>query len=223
LITRILFVGNSFVARNDVPGLVRGLAASAGRTAETDSIVAGGASLRRHLNAGTVSKALESSSWHYVVLQEQSTLPIKNPVRYHENVRALQAVIAAAGAETVLYMTWARRSAPETQGLLTDSVNGIAKEIGAVVAPAGTAWQQVLQAHPEMTLHAADGSHPTLAGSFLAACVLYGAIFQDRALKVQVPPSFGITPDLAPVLLAAARQVLQNKGPAGRGPAKRKG
>jgi hypothetical protein len=208
LTTRILFVGNSFVARNDVPGLVRDLAASAGRASETASIVAGGASLRRHLNSGAVSEALEASSWHFVVLQEQSTLPIKNPVRYHENVRAIQAVITASGARTVLYMTWARRSAPETQAPLTDAVNAIGEEIGAAIAPAGTAWQEVLHAHPEIPLHAADGSHPTLAGSFLAACVLYGVIFQDRALEVKVTPSLGIDPDVAGVLLAAARRVL---------------
>jgi hypothetical protein len=209
LTSRLLFVGNSFVARNDVPGLVRGLAASAGRRVETASIVAGGASLRRHLNAGTVSKALETSTWRHVVLQEQSTLPIKNPVRYHENVRALHALIAAAGAETVLYMTWARRSAPETQGLLTEAVDSIGREIGAAVAPAGTAWRQVLHAHPEITLHAADGSHPTLAGSFLAACVLYGTIFQDHALELEIPPSLKIDPDLGCVLLAAARRALR--------------
>ena len=77
--TRILFVGNSFSSRNDLPGLVTALAASVGRVVETSSIVAGGASLRRHFNAGAVARALAGLHLDFVVLQEQSTLPIKNP------------------------------------------------------------------------------------------------------------------------------------------------
>ena len=209
--TGILFVGNSFVSRNDVPRLVRDLAASAGRKSETAAIVAGGASLRRHLNSGAVADALERQAWRYVVLQEQSTLPIKNRLRYHENVRAMHALVASAGAETVLYMTWARRSAFESQAALTEAVQAIGDEIGSRVAPAGIAWQNVLSAHPEIELHAADGSHPTPAGSFLAACVLYGTLFQDRALQVGAPASLKMSRDLGDVLLDAARSALDRE------------
>ena len=205
---RILFVGNSFISRNDVPGLVRKLAASAGKEAETASIVAGGASLRRHLNAGTVARALEASRWNYVVLQEQSTLPIKNPLRYHENVRALRPLIQAAGAGTVLYMTWARRAAPETQQPLVAAVRTIAKEVGGMVAPVAIAWSAVARSRPEIALYAADGSHPTAAGSLLAACVLYGVLFQDPGLRVVVPGSLKIKPEVTEALLDAARRAL---------------
>jgi hypothetical protein len=205
---RILFVGNSFVSRNDVPGLVRDLAASADRPSATAAIVAGGASLRRHLNAGTVVRALSESSWDLVVLQEQSTLPIKNPRRYHENVRAMAALVAAAGAEPVLYMTWARRAAPESQQLLTAAVEAIGKEVGARVAPVGLAWSAVARSHPDIGLYAADGSHPTAAGSLLAAFVLYGVIFRDPGLQVAVPPRLKIPAGVAATLLEAARACL---------------
>ncbi len=39
------------------------------------------------------------------MLQEQSTLPVKNAGRMHENVRLFDEAITAAGAKTVLYMT----------------------------------------------------------------------------------------------------------------------
>jgi hypothetical protein len=207
--TRILFVGNSFVTRNDVPGLVRDLAASVGRKVEKAAIVAGGASLRRHLNSGAVADSLEQQAWRYVVLQEQSTLPIKNRRRYHENVREMHSLVTSAGAQTVLYMTWARRSAGALQAALSEATQAVGDELGSIVAPVGTAWQQVLIAHPEVELHAADGSHPNLAGSFLAACVLYGTLFQDRALCVAAPASLEMSPDLFQVLLTAARTALR--------------
>ena len=73
---RILYIGNSFTTRNDLPGVVGELAKCAGITVEQEVISAGGASLRRHFNAGATAK-ISGGRWDYVVLQEQSTLPIK--------------------------------------------------------------------------------------------------------------------------------------------------
>ncbi len=49
---RILFIGNSFTTRNDLPGMLGDLAKHAGINVEHEVISAGGASLRRHFNAG---------------------------------------------------------------------------------------------------------------------------------------------------------------------------
>src|SRR5688572_10539236 len=106
---RMLFIGNSFTARNDLPGL---LAQLADRPIEHELIQRGGASLRMHLNKGDAAAAMRAKRYDYVVLQEQSTLPIKNAERMHENVREFDKLIRAAGARTVLYMTWARQNAP---------------------------------------------------------------------------------------------------------------
>ena len=210
--TRILFVGNSFSSRNDLPGLVTGLAASVGRVVETSSIVAGGASLRRHFNAGTVARALADSRWDFVVLQEQSTLPIKNPGRYHENVRALNPEIRASGATVVLYLTWARRAAPESQQQLTDAVMAIGREIGARIAPVGIAWQALASSHPDIDLYAADGSHPSMAGSFLAASVLCLTVFGDQDFRYTPSRSTRLDPATIDVLSGAARQACATAG-----------
>jgi len=93
---KVLFVGNSFTARNDLPGLVARLAAARGRRLEHRLISAGGASLRMHWNKGEAPKAIREGGYDYVVLQEQSTLPIKNAARFHENVR--QTVTVAIGS-----------------------------------------------------------------------------------------------------------------------------
>jgi lysophospholipase L1-like esterase len=203
--SRILFVGNSFVSRNDLPGMVARLAASSGHRVETAAIVAGGASLRRHLNSGQVANALSRTRWSHVVLQEQSTLPLKNAARFHQNVRELHVQIDAAGPRTVLYLTWARRSAPAAQVQLTAAAQAIADELDAGMAPVGAAWQHVLQQHPDVELFAADGIHPTAAGSWLAACVLYLTIFEGETLPVSAQPA-GVSEAVAAVLAEAARR-----------------
>src|SRR5262249_26174043 len=111
---KVLFIGNSFTARNDLPGLIARLAATRGKSLQHRLISAGGASLRTHWNAGTARRSIQDGQYNFVVLQEQSTLPIKNPTRMHENVRLFDEAIKAAGAKTVLYMTWARQKAPES-------------------------------------------------------------------------------------------------------------
>jgi len=44
-----------------------------------EMIVAGGASLRRHWNAGVAKQSIASGAWNYGVLQAQSRLPVTSP------------------------------------------------------------------------------------------------------------------------------------------------
>ena len=81
------------------------------------------------------AKEIATRKYNYVVLHEQSTLAVKNPLRMAENVRLFVEIIRASGSETVLYMTWARQNVPESQKAITDACNAIGKEISAFVAP----------------------------------------------------------------------------------------
>src|SRR3954463_16804205 len=121
----ILFIGNSFTQRNDLPGMLAGTAAERKISIHHQLISVGGASLRTHWNAGRAAKAIATGGYDYVVLQEQSTLPVKNAKRMAENVRLFDEVIKQAGSKTVLYMTWARQYAPESQQTITKAYNSI--------------------------------------------------------------------------------------------------
>jgi hypothetical protein len=181
---KVLFVGNSFTARNDLPGLIAKLAAARGKSLEHHLISAGGASLRAHWNAGEARKTIEKGHYDRVVLQEQSTLPVKNARRMHENVRLFDGAIRGAGARTALYMTWARQNAPESQQSITEAYASIARELGATVVPVGLVWQRFLGEHDQPVLHDKDQSHPTLAGSYLAACVFLAVLFQESPVGI---------------------------------------
>jgi hypothetical protein len=180
-LTRILFIGNSYTSRNQLPRLIAQIAAGAEhpRRVDVDSIVAGGASLKRHWNAGVAQKSLETTPWNFVVLQEQSTLPLKNAKRYHENVRLFAPEIAKRGARTVLYLTWSRQQSPTSQGDLTRAVEEIGAEIKALVVPVGPAWHTAMQENAGLNLYVDDGSHPSTAGSYLAACVFFASLFDE--------------------------------------------
>lgn len=174
---KVLFIGNSFTARNDLPGMIANMATACGKSMEHFLLFAGGASLRAHWNAGNGLKEIQSAHYDFVVLQEQSTLPIKNSLRMHENIRLFDEAIKGAGSKTMLYMTWARQHSPKTQKAITEAYTSIGKELNAITIPVGTAWQRFQRKYSMPVLYDRDQSHPSLAGTYLAACVFVAGFF----------------------------------------------
>jgi len=84
------------------------------------------------------------------------------------------------GAKTILLMTWERPDSKQF-GVTTEKprshIYNSWKELGVVVAPVGLAFARSTRGKPELTLYVQDG-HPTIEGTYLAACVLYRTIFQ---------------------------------------------
>lgn len=188
---RVLFIGNSYTWFNNLPHLVTALAESAheARPLRTAMLVGGGFTLRNHWDAGAAVSAIQENSWDYVVLQEQSMLgsaapavngvPRIDPRLFHDYARRFDAAIKQAGAKTVFFLTWARQDFPELQSVLNKAYLSIAKELGDRVAPVGPAWKEAIDARPRLDLHQRDRSHPTPAGSYLAACVFYATLYGE--------------------------------------------
>jgi hypothetical protein len=206
---RVLFIGNSYTQRNDLPGLIAGLAAVGDPPREllSERVIVNGASLRRHWNAGA-AELIRARPWDVVVLQEQSTLPVKNARRYHENVRLFAGVVREHGARLVLYLAWARQNAPDTQTVLNQAAEEIAREVNAAIAPVGLAWQHARAQPDAPELFEPDGSHPTLAGSYLAACVFYGTLFGGNPAGLPAPEPLRISDEQLRLLQSAAGKAL---------------
>lgn len=176
---RVLFIGNSYTYFNNLPELLSQLSASANpaKPLEAEMVTRGGATLKMHWEEGKALKALQQGKWDYVVLQEQSMLPISDPETMHQYARLFDAEIKKAGAKTIFYLTWARQNQPENQAKLNDAYLHIARELKAMVAPVGITWANAFKADPKLVLHVEDKSHPNPAGSYLAACVFYSLIY----------------------------------------------
>ena len=184
---RVLFIGNSYTYYNNVPGIVADFArfANTSRTIAVDMVVRGGATLRDHWTSGDALAKLRLQSWDYVVLQEQSMLgvmlengqpTINDPEFFHRYARLFTREIAAAGAKPVFYLTWSRKATPGLQERLTLAYASIARETGGLLAPVGPVWQRVRLTRPGLELYDRDGSHPSPAGSYLAATTLWATI-----------------------------------------------
>jgi len=178
LTTRILFIGNSFTFVNGgLDKQLKGLAP----TTEAVCIVVGGYTLKKHWTDGNAVQTIREGKWDYVILQEQSQIPVINQIEFYDYVRKFDEEIRRNGAKTILLMTWER---PDSRkfGVTTDNLatayTAIGKELGVKVAPVGLAFARSILNKPELTLYSQDG-HPTMEGTYLAACVLYQTIFEN--------------------------------------------
>jgi hypothetical protein len=84
----------------------------------------------------------------------------------------------------------------------------VGKQVDARVVPVGSAFARVTAERPDLLLRIPDGRHPTLAGTYLAACTMFGA------LHGQSPVGLAYNADLpetdASYLQRAAWQTLQD-------------
>jgi hypothetical protein len=214
--TRVLFLGNSYTYVNDLPSTFARLAQSAGHPTETVTVANGGQTLAEHASSPVSTDRISAGGWTYVVLQEQSGTPASPYSRdyyMYPAVRTLANRVESAGAWPILFMTWGYRDGLPEMGLPTyDSMQGqveaayvgIAAELDIPVAPVGHVWSLVRRDHPEIQLWDGDGSHPAGAGTYLAACVFYVAVF--RQSPVGLAFHGGIPDDEAAILQAAAAE-----------------
>lgn len=175
----ILLVGNSYTYFNDgIDKQLIGLAPSS----TASRVALGGYALEQHWNDPNTLQMLRRGGWGYVVLQEQSQIPIFDPSKFREFAGAFDQEIKKLGGKTVLLMTWERPDSVDygvTTANLANAYNTLGQTLGANVAPAGLAFERSLRNRSDLVLYSNDG-HPTVYGTYLAACILYSTIF-DRS------------------------------------------
>jgi hypothetical protein len=209
---RVLFVGNSYTSVNDLPGTVAKLVRSAGGSIEVSMIAPGGVFLSDHAADPAVATAIRGTAWTAVVFQEQSLAPASPDVLQGQSIPALLTLTSLAradGAQPWLLETWAHRDGWSARALdyasMQDAIDAGYEEMsaraGAPIIRAGEAWRRALAAAPGITLWQDDGSHPTQAGTYLAACAVYHALL--GASPVGLSEHGGLSDDDATALQRA--------------------
>jgi lysophospholipase L1-like esterase len=179
---RVLFVGNSLTATNDLPGVVAALADRAGSgSIEVETVAPGGVSLEEHWSSTGARERLEEGGWDAVVLQQgPSSLPASRAhlrrwaVRWAELARSLDVVPA-------LMTVWPETARAASFPATISSYAEAARASGARLLPAGDAWRHALERDPELGLYGSDGLHPSEVGTALAALVVFLGLTETPA------------------------------------------
>ena len=195
---RALFLGNSYTSYNSLPNLVEDIATSLGDSLIHDRNTPGGQTMAGHASNATSLSKIASQEWDYVILQSQSQEPSFPPSQVANDVypyaeRLTDSIRSNTSCGTPLfYMTWGRKNGDASncaayppictyegmQQRLRESYMEMASTNEGRVSPVGVAWKRVREEYPEIELYTPDESHPSYAGSYLAASVFYCSIFQ---------------------------------------------
>ena len=181
---RVLFIGNSYTYFNNLPATVGDLAKGAGeaRRFEPTVVLVGGSTIDGHLQRGDAQREIARGGWDAVVVQDQSMRPIATPDATWHDAEAVAALVRRAGARLYFYETWAREATPELQDSLSRTYHRAAERTGGTVVHAGDAWAayrktEAVSAGAHSALFFTDGSHPSTAGTYLAATAFYAALY----------------------------------------------
>lgn len=224
--TRVLFIGNSYTGVNDLPGMFYNLALSLGDTVYYESNSPGGFTFNMHTTNTTTLQKIALPGWDYVVLQAQSQEPSFSPSQVTTNTypyaTKLDSLIHAANpcAKTMFYMTWGRKYGDAsncgfyppvcTFNGMNDRLRASYLEMGAdnfaQVSPVGVAWRKSREMDSTINLWSGDNSHPSVAGTYLTACVFYASIFKES--PIGAPYLAGLTAPQASFLQSIADQTV---------------
>ena len=178
---RVLFIGNSLTFWNEMPALTRRVAGSLGAKPPLVTEFSGmsGASLKQQWEKGAALRAIREGHWNFVVLQAQRTEMDTRPEETKKYATLFDREIDRIGAKTVIFETWKVESGGTrgTQSELNARYIALARELDALVAPVGAAWNEL--SRDGMNLFDPGGVHPNLRGSYLAACVFYALFYKS--------------------------------------------
>ena len=231
---RVLFVGNSFSfysngIHNHFGNLIRAagdwqrgenrvrlLTLSGGHIHETGRL------LNSYLASG-------DDDWHVVVLQGHSNEPIvaDKAERFDNVMAAMVRSLKQRDITPVLFMTWAYQEDPNMTHKLRKAYERVGRKNDAMVIPVGLAFAEAIQQYPEIDLYVKDVlgqrinddgeaelryrssiKHPSMAGTYLAACVMYASLYQQSPEGNLF--TAGLAPDTARVLQQLSWQVVSD-------------
>lgn len=198
---RLLYVGNSFYYyNNSLHGHVNRLLASALPKSDREglqsfSVTISGGHLKWHnigayLDAGIGDSAFNENNevvadaqpvrFDAVLMMDCSRCPYDEGTRtiFHQQVRKQGEIIRDRGATPLLFMTWAYSDKPEMIDILAREYTRAGEENNMRVVPAGLAFARAIKTQPDLALHTPDRRHPSLSGTYLAACTVLASVYK---------------------------------------------
>jgi hypothetical protein len=231
----VLFIGNSHTYTNDLPALVRKLACAAGTKLVTQAVTPGGVGLSEHAADPATLAAIAADAGDFVLLQDQQQRPSfrleQGDWSSVPSARTLVDAIRSNRAATrpLFFMVWARVAGDTSNcanypnnyyplictfegdtRAVADGYRLYAERTNSELAPVALAWAAVRAdanaALPPLNLWAADGSHPALPGSYLAAAVIVGTMLDTSTAAL--PDDGGLDPPVAAYLRTLADRIV---------------
>ncbi len=145
-----------------------------------------------------------------VIMMDCSQCPVHPELvgSFRDTVKKDAAIITRYGARPVLFMSWAYKDVPEMTAQLAEQYTLTGNANDALVIPAGLAFAKAIARRPELELYQPDKRHPTLAGTYLAACTTYAALRKKSPVGIKY--TAGLDAELATFLQTVAADTVRD-------------
>lgn len=181
--TRILFVGNSLTYVNDLPGMVKALADSAGiRGVQTAQVAKPDYSLEDHWDDGQARSVIAKGGWHFVVMQQGPSAVLANRANLRQWVGTFSELIRSKGGTPALYQIWPQLENFSDFDASSDSYRLAAQDVNGPFLQAGNAWRAAWAHDASLALYGPDGLHASVEGTYVAALAVFGGLFHRSVL-----------------------------------------
>lgn len=182
----ILFVGNSLTYQNDLPGIVKSIAGTYHVNLEVTTLGLADYSLADHWVDGDLQKLVSGGKYDYVIVQQgPSSQPYGRGILL-EYGNKIAKLCTENNVRLGFYMVWPARANYFTYTGVIESYTMAASETNAILCPAGAVWKNYMEKNNDFSLYGWDQFHPSKAGSFLAALVIFHSLFPEYELA-EVP------------------------------------
>lgn len=184
---RVLFIGNSYLYTNNMPGVVQALASMQGRAIETTLRAEPDYSLSDHLRNRRLDSLLEQP-WDWVVLQQGPSALPRSRQELVKSARLMAARLQGRPIRIALMSAWPAQRNVAMSPQAEASTREAAAAIDACVLPVASAWRITRALSSPPVLYQEDRLHPTSLGTLLSAMtVVRGLIGLEQAQPLNAP------------------------------------
>lgn len=178
---RVLFIGNSFTDISSTTIEHFRIVSPLGDDVFRYHAISG-RSLDYHLQQQVTLDLINDGSWDYVMLQDHSQQTLFHLNLFNSAVREFANIVRDAGAEPVLFETWARLQTggySHRQAAVNSHYTNIAEELNIHVMSVGQVWLSIYNSNRSFfnRLHSDDRIHQTTTGSATVASAVYKVLY----------------------------------------------
>lgn len=222
---QVLAVGNSLSYRNQQDSMFNAIARQSGLNATMTNSCKQKASLETLWNQGICFNINESTwwlifsrPWTHIVLQDLSLRPLYDPEGFAESVHKWVDFIRNhtpnSDADILLVTNWPHgilwNDFTQIHNVIAHNSSVVAHREGITLCPVGEAYQMLFEARGPQAVKTlyTDERHPSVAASYMAACMKYAQITDTSPTDINWQPA-ELTPDAAKQMRILAAQALQ--------------
>ena len=127
------------------------------------------------------------------IMMDCSQCPIHPQLQsiFYEYAKKDSDTVRQHGAVPVFFMSWAYADRPEMTQKLAEAYTKAGNDNNVLVIPAGLAFARAIRQDPEIILYAYDRRHPSVAGTYLAACTVYASLFKKSPVGLKYTAGLG--------------------------------